>query len=149
MEEQEQAADGHDLAADSFFADGDMEEDCLDTYPLPAITYDGLLQQLTRDLPRECLRFNTSAEHIELKGEGCAVTVQEKGSAKRVIKSKYVVCGVPLPVIKSKALSFTPELPAPHSFIFDNLGFGFMEKIILAFEEPFWPPDVQRIKIAC
>lgn len=39
MEEQEQAADGDDLAADSFFADDEMEEDDLDTYPLPAITY--------------------------------------------------------------------------------------------------------------
>lgn len=49
------------------------------------------------------------------------------------IRCRYVVCAVPLSVIKNKLITFVPQIPETHSFIFENLGFGHMEKVILAF----------------
>jgi polyamine oxidase len=55
---------------------------------------------------------------------------QESGS--------HVVVTVPLGVLKSGAIEFVPPMPPERQDIIDRTGFGNMEKVVLAFAEPFW-----------
>ncbi|GAA1641768.1 flavin monoamine oxidase family protein [Actinoplanes couchii] len=48
-----------------------------------------------------------------------------------------VIVTVPLGVLPS--LTFTPELPASHRAALSRLGMGRVEKVILRFDERFWP----------
>ncbi len=40
-----------------------------------------------------------------------------------------------------------PELPPAHREAIANIGFGYLDKVIMAFEEPFWPKDTLRFKV--
>jgi len=46
---------------------------------------------------------------------------------------------VPLGVLKSGALRFTPALPAKKQTAIDRLGVGLLDKLYLKFDKPFWP----------
>jgi len=53
----------------------------------------------------------------------------------------YVLCTVPLGVLKSKSIEFDPPLPPWKQLSIDRIGFGLMNKIILEFDELFWNPN--------
>jgi polyamine oxidase len=50
----------------------------------------------------------------------------------------HTVVTVPLGVLRSGTLRFTPDLPADRLAAIDRIGFGCYEKVVLAFDEPFW-----------
>jgi monoamine oxidase len=54
----------------------------------------------------------------------------------------HVIVTVSLGVLKHdyKTL-FTPELPLTKQFAIEGIAFGTMDKILLEFEEPFWPSE--------
>ena len=49
------------------------------------------------------------------------------------------VITLPLGVLQSRAVRFDPDLPARKQDAIRRLGFGLLDKVILTFEEPFWP----------
>ncbi|UDY23738.1 flavin monoamine oxidase family protein [Nocardioides sp. Kera G14] len=50
----------------------------------------------------------------------------------------HVVVTVPLGVLKAGSIEFEPPLPPERQAVIDRTGFGTMEKVFLAFDEPFW-----------
>jgi monoamine oxidase/CRP-like cAMP-binding protein len=46
---------------------------------------------------------------------------------------------LPLGVLQSRAVRFDPELPARKRDAIQRLGVGLLDKVILTFDEPFWP----------
>ncbi len=52
-----------------------------------------------------------------------------------------VVVTVPLGVLKSDHIQFTPALPTRHQTAISKLGFGTLDKIYLQFEDDFWDRD--------
>ena len=48
------------------------------------------------------------------------------------------VVAVPLGVLKTRALTFTPSLPADRAEVIARLGFGRYEKVVLRFARTFW-----------
>jgi polyamine oxidase len=68
-----------------------------------------------------------SASGVEVR---CADGTVEAGS--------HAVVTLPLGVLKSRAVRFTPPLPADRQEAIDRLGFGSYEKVALRFAEPFW-----------
>jgi len=48
------------------------------------------------------------------------------------------VITVPLGVLKSKQIDFSPALPQWKEQAIRQLGFGLLNKLVLVFEEPFW-----------
>jgi polyamine oxidase len=75
-------------------------------------------------------RIEQGADGVTVVGEGW----QESGS--------HVVITVPLGVLKSGAIEFDPPLPSGRQALVDRTGFGTLEKVVLAFAEPFWrAPD--------
>jgi monoamine oxidase len=56
----------------------------------------------------------------------------------RTETGSHVVVTVPLGVLKSGGLTFTPPLPVERARAVARLGFGRYEKVVLRFAEPFW-----------
>ncbi|GAA3827060.1 NAD(P)/FAD-dependent oxidoreductase [Nocardioides panacisoli] len=77
-------------------------------------------------LRRPVRRITQTATGVQVDGDDWS----ESGS--------HVVVTVPLGVLKAGAIAFSPPLPAERSEVIDRTGFGTMEKVFLAFEEPFW-----------
>lgn len=73
--------------------------------------------------------------------------IAHNGSGVRVETSRGVVAGdraivtVPLGVLKADTIVFDPPLPEPKRRAIQRLGFGLLDKVVLAFDEPFWPQD--------
>jgi monoamine oxidase len=113
-------------AANAFEGNGFAGNDVI----LPA-GYDRLLAPLMAGLD---IRLNTPVRRISYAPSGANVD----GMA-----ADFVVCAVPLGVMKSGAITFDPPLPAPLRDAVAQIGFGTVTKIALKFDKPFWPTDTQ------
>ncbi len=88
------------------------------------------------------VRLSTPVSSISW-GDGAAVTTPAGDEA----TADAVICTVPLGVLKWGAPTFDPALPHEYREAVDRLGFGLLDKLVLVFEEPFWPEDVESIAI--
>lgn len=52
-------------------------------------------------------------------------------------------------ILKRDIVGFYPPLPGIHKEMIDKLGFGLMNKVIVAFEKPFWEGNPAWISLAC
>ncbi|WP_422745766.1 flavin monoamine oxidase family protein [Mycobacterium sp. WMMD1722] len=52
-----------------------------------------------------------------------------------------VIVTVPLGVLKAGAIGFDPPLPAAKRSAITRLGFGLLNKVVVMFDEPFWPRE--------
>lgn len=87
------------------------------------------------------VRFDTVVEAIEYEeGDGAAVY-----TSKGAFESYFVICTVPLGVLKKGMIAFDPPLPKAHQKSISEIGFGSVTKLALKFEQPFWPEDVQYL----
>ncbi|QFT31961.1 Putrescine oxidase [Labrenzia sp. THAF82] len=85
------------------------------------------------------IRFNTPVEAVEYeKGEGATVL-----SAGGKFEADFVICTVPLGMLKQQRIDFDPPLPKKLRSHIANLGFGNVTKLALKFDAPFWPLDIQ------
>lgn len=85
------------------------------------------------------IRLNTVAGTVEYEeGEGAAVH-----TSNGTFESYFVICTVPLGVLKKGAITFDPPLPKSHQRSIDELGFGSVTKLALKFEDAFWPLETQ------
>lgn len=60
----------------------------------------------------------------------------------RVLRADYVVCTLPLGILKSKTVQFNPPLSEEKTDAIESLGFGTLDKLIIEFEEVFWPDNL-------
>jgi monoamine oxidase len=60
----------------------------------------------------------------------------------------YVICTLPLGVLKSNIVKFNPELPIKKQEAINLLGFGLMNKIVLKFKNNFWGSSVQSFNVS-
>jgi [histone H3]-N6,N6-dimethyl-L-lysine4 FAD-dependent demethylase len=68
-----------------------------------------------------------------------SITVElEEGN---VLNAQYVICTVPLGVLKENQIHFEPKLPQHKLAAIERLGFGLLDKIVLLFPEKFWEDD--------
>jgi monoamine oxidase len=79
------------------------------------------------------IRMGAAVHRIDQSGD--AVTVLGDGWSDT---GSHAVVTVPLGVLTSDAIEFAPLLPPERKAIIDRTGFGSMEKVVLAFAEPFW-----------
>jgi monoamine oxidase len=59
----------------------------------------------------------------------------------------YVVCSVPLGILKAKKIKFIPKLPNKFQESIKNIGFGSVAKIAHRFDKPFWDTKIQYFGI--
>ena len=102
--------------------------------------YDKILQSLAQDLN---IKLRCKVKAISYGGDGVKVSCINND-----FFADYVVCSVPLGVLKKNKIKFVPKLPTKFENKIKRLGFGSVTKVGLQFEKPFWDPEVQYFGVA-
>ena len=96
--------------------------------------YVDVAHHLAEQAPAVDISLNTPVAAVAHGPEKVIVTTHngQRLSAGRVVLT------VPLGVLQSGDLTFSPELPDGHLEAVDGLGMGLLDKVILYFDGPFW-----------
>ncbi|PRW59514.1 Rab family GTPase [Chlorella sorokiniana] len=86
---------------------------------------------------RLTLRLGTPVVAIRHGDSNATVTT----AAGQQLQAQYVLCTVPLGVLKAGGVSLEPALPEASQVALDRLGVGRLEKLWMRFDEPFWEAD--------
>jgi len=87
---------------------------------------------------------NGLADGLDIKLEHVVTKIEYDGNGVNVVtnqgsfEGKYVICTVPLGVLKQGDIEFVPSLPQSKQNAIDKLGMGLMDKIYFLFPEAFW-----------
>jgi monoamine oxidase len=87
------------------------------------------------------VRLNHRVDAVERVRNGVVVRATVTGRHKprrTTLRGSHVVVTVPLGVLKANAIRFDPVLPQAKRTAVDRIGFGAVEKVAMAFDEPFW-----------
>ena len=121
--------------------------------PIPS-GYDNIVKALPAELSSDCVHCNHEVTRInwtttsELDSSKSRHPVKILCSNGKSFEADHVILTVSLGVLKEKYLSlFSPPLPTDKINVIQNLGFGYVGKIFLEFEEPFWPSDEYSIHL--
>src|SRR6185295_14785853 len=96
--------------------------------------YGGLAASLARDLD---VRLGSPVWRIEWDAARPAKVHTER----ETFEADAVIVTVPLGVLQSGDMVFQPELPAAKRAAMSRLGMGNLTKVVLRYDQPFWPPD--------
>ncbi|KAG8989345.1 hypothetical protein FRB90_002289 [Tulasnella sp. 427] len=82
------------------------------------------------------IKLKEEVKAVELTGDPMA-----DASETTEYVSKTVLVSVPLGVLKSDAIEFSPPLPPRRQASINNLGFGILNKVTLVYSERWWSED--------
>lgn len=98
--------------------------------------YDSIIRQMAGTLD---IRLNTRVQAVAYeKGDGAIVSTNAGD-----FEASFVICTVPLGVLKAGDIRFDPPLPKSHRRGIETIGMGNVTKLALKFDQAFWPEDVQ------
>lgn len=98
--------------------------------------FDQILEPLAEGLD---IRLNNPVLSVEYEeGDGAAVTTPQG-----TYESYFVICTVPLGVLKKQAITFDPPLPKSHQRPIDQIAMGSVTKLALKFDKAYWPRKTQ------
>lgn len=128
----EYGADPKDLSLRWFGSEGELAGADL---ILPG-GYEQLVRHLARGL---AIRLGTEVTAVHHGGTDVRIETSQG-----LLTADRVIVTVPLGVLKAATITFDPPLPEWKRAAIERLGFGLLDKVVLAFGEPFWPttPDV-------
>lgn len=128
----EYAADPGELSLAWFGSEGEFDG--------PDLILPGGYGQLAQHLSRG-LSIQQGTEVTRITDDGAGVHVE---TSTGTVSADRVIVTVPLGVLKAGTIAFDPPLPEPKRRAIERLGFGLLDKVVLAFAEPFWPesPDL-------
>ena len=114
-----------------------------DAFDLPDVVvttgYDKILGPIAEGLD---IRLSTKVQKIEYGDDGVTVAT-DQGE----FEGDYVVCSLPLGVLKAGTVEFDPPLPADYRKNIEKIGFDSVTKIAFKFEQPFWDVETQYFGI--
>lgn len=128
----EYAADPDDLSLRWFGTEGEFDGPDL-------ILPQGYRQVATHLADGLNVQLGTTVTRIVDDGVGVRLD-----TSRGALTADRVIVTVPLGVLKAGTITFDPPLPEPKTAAITRLGFGVLDKVVLRFDEPFWPqsPDV-------
>jgi monoamine oxidase len=103
---------------------------------------DNLQTEITR-YPSASCHFNTQVTEIDTTGEKAMVKTAES----KTYQADYVICTVPLGVLKQNRILFNPPLSAGKQKAINNLEMSVMNTVILEFGTCFWDKSVTYIML--
>ena len=131
--EHDYAADINNLSLKNWDQDSDFSgNDVL----LPQ-GYDQIVNYLSKNLD---IRLSTIVNQIDYRAS--TVSVQTSNG---VFTAPKVIVTIPLGVLKTNAVTFTPSLPAAHNAAINRIGMGVLNKLYLLFPKVFWEPKEQLL----
>jgi len=99
--------------------------------------YDKIADHLGRDID---IRLRKRVSSIDYSGS--KVLIKANGE---VFEGDYAIITVPLGVLQSKTISFSPDLPVDKSAAIKRLEMGNINKFLLLWDKAFWDKDWQYI----
>ncbi|XP_062987781.1 peroxisomal N(1)-acetyl-spermine/spermidine oxidase [Elgaria multicarinata webbii] len=117
--------------------------------------YESLVNCIMASLPKGNLLFDKpvktvrwGSSYLEEAPTGRCFRVQVECEDGEKFLADHVLITVPLGFLKEhQDTLFCPPLPSQKATAIRNLGFGTNNKVFLEFDEPFWKPDCQLIKV--
>lgn len=126
----EYGAEPDELSLSSFYQEGGYDGD--------SVQFPGGYTQLPRFLARGLqVRLGHEVHRIAHGRKGAVVTTN-----RGTFHGDRVIVTLPLGVLKANVVAFDPPLPAAKQAAIQRLGVGLLDKVVLAFDEPWWPEDV-------
>jgi polyamine oxidase len=110
----------------------------------PDVLFPGGYTQLSQYLAKG-LEIKQRAEVTRIAHAGAQVRIE---TSQGTVTADRVIVTVPLGVLKAGTITFDPPLPEPKRHAIEALGFGLLNKVVLAFDEPFWPEAKPMIGLA-
>ncbi|KAF9184738.1 hypothetical protein BGZ51_003165 [Haplosporangium sp. Z 767] len=98
--------------------------------------YDRVLDVLCKDMTSVPILLEHVVDRIEYNESGVRISTN-----KGTFSADVVLVTLPLGVLKSNSVTFSPPLPERKQTAIKRLGFGTMVKIVMSFPECFWPRD--------
>lgn len=126
----------NDISIDALFEGPDAPYAGADVFPEGG--YGRLVDGLGKGLD---VRLGHRVTRVEHGPHGVSVHVRVKKGRRRryrVMRGSHVIVTLPLGVLKDRRVVFDPFLPITKTRSIQRLGVGFLEKVILGFERPFW-----------
>lgn len=114
--------------ASAFFAGGGDHEDVM-----PRGGYRRVVDHLAEGLD---IRTAQRVRRVVQGPDG--VTVH---TTSETFTGTHAIVTVPLGVLKAGTIEFAPRLPAAQAAAIERVGFGALEKVVLAYERPVWQVD--------
>lgn len=99
--------------------------------------YDKITDYLASELD---IRLNTRVRHIDYSNDKVEISTDGE-----LFKCDYVVTTIPLGVLRSGDVTFSPELPKEKSTAIDQTQMGNVNKFLLIWDTPFWDTSLQYI----
>ena len=93
--------------------------------------YTQLTQHLARGLK---IRLSTEVSRVMHGGSGVRIETSQG-----VVEADRAIVTIPLGVLKAGTIAFEPPLPDEKQAAIERLGFGLLDKVVLKFDQPFWP----------
>jgi len=104
--------------------------------------YDSLVARIGRGIDVE---FGFEVESLRWEADGVAAISRDG----REIPARAMICALPLGVIQSGQVKFTPALPESKQHALKCLKAGPVVKILLHFKERFWPDWLATLACGC
>jgi monoamine oxidase len=82
------------------------------------------------------IRLSTEVKRISHGDSGVRIE-----TTKGDVDADRVIVTVPLGVLKAGTIAFDPPLPKEKQQAIERLGFGLLDKVVLKFDQPFWPDN--------
>nr|WP_255569522.1 FAD-dependent oxidoreductase [Neoroseomonas alba] len=127
--------DAAEVSAQGWFGG---EGEIPDENHLLAQGYNAITDLLGRGLD---IHLRQVVREVRMTGAGVVVA-----TAEQAYFVDRVVVTLPLGVLKRGDVAFDPPLPAAHQGAIARIGNGLLNKIILAFNQPFWPPETHYLR---
>lgn len=117
--------------------------------------FKSLVDEMTKSLPKDIVSFNMPVKCIHWNGSLKTPEALERTHSVlvecengEIIPADHVIVTVPLGFLKEHHKTFfDPQLPISKIKSIEKIGFGTSNKIFLEFEEPFWEPQYDLIKL--
>ncbi|MDV3135784.1 MULTISPECIES: flavin monoamine oxidase family protein [Mycobacterium] len=93
--------------------------------------YTQLVQHLARGLT---IRLSTEVNRVSYGGPGVRIETSQGA-----VEADRAIVTIPLGVLKAGTIAFDPPLADEKRAAIERLGFGLLDKVVLKFDEPFWP----------
>ncbi|BBX01254.1 amine oxidase [Mycolicibacterium moriokaense] len=101
----------------------------------PDVLLPGGYQELAQHLARG-LDIQLGTEITRVTYDDQKVRLETSQGA---VDADRVILTIPLGVLKAGTITFDPPLPHEKQAAIERLGFGLLDKVVLKFDQPFWP----------
>ena len=87
------------------------------------------------------LDIRTSVQVSKITHSDAGITVDSSAGQ---FTADQIIVTAPLGVLKANNITFDPPLPAEKQAVIGRIGFGHYEKVVMRFDNFYWPRDKQR-----